>query len=855
MVSSYHRSPAGRRPQQVRRSRDARPSFEPLEGRALFTAVISEDFSSGAAAFTPAGGSWAASAGTYQVTADNTAATTTLNSRSLDNTPVSGDFTLTADATALAAKQPWANFSVIFDYQDANNFYFFSSNQSNDAATSGIFKVAGGVSTELADVAAGITPDTGYKVRVERAGDQIRAYRNDVLLATATDGTFTSGKVGFGTRQYRATFDNLLVTTPDAPAPAVPAAPSALVASAASASAINLNWTDNSTDETGFEVERSTDGVNFTQVGTVGANVTSYAATGLAASTQYTFRVRATNAAGDSPSSNTASATTASPTLISEDFSTSAGNFTVVDGTWAASGGAFGVTANNQAATTHLNSRAVHRTGVAGDFTLDVDARAVAATAPWANFAVVFGYQDPSNYYFFSSNQSNDSGTSGIFKVAGGVSTELTDVAVAITPGVTYHVKVERAGSQIRAYRDGTLLASATDGTFTSGLVGLGTRQYQASFDNLTVTGTAAPAPTPPTTPTAPAAPSALAATAASSTQVNLTWSDNSTDETGFKIERSTAGGAWTQVATVGANVRAYSATGLAASTAYGFRVRATNDAGDSAYSNTVSATTPAATNVAKPDATNTGLAVTGKTEASLRVVSGSYTAKAGEVLDGVKFTGGVIIPAGADNVVIRNCLITGGKYGVQSIDGAKNLLVENTEIRGTSGKGMLIHHATVRRVYIHDVGSDGIFVHVDGDVLVEYSFITRCGFNNATDHVDGIQVHNPGSNIVIRYNQIYLPSSAYNGGWAGTWGALNSCIVFQSDWGSISNSTIQNNWLYGGGYTVRLEEKGGYEITGITVSGNRFGRDYDYGPRGTIGSPGFTWTNNVYDDNGQVIS
>ena len=54
------------------------------------------------------------------------------------------------------------------------------------------------------------------------------------------------------------------------------------------------------------------------------------------------------------------------------------------------------------------------------------------------------------------------------------------------------------------------------------------------------------------TTPNAaPAAPSALAATALSTTQINLTWSDNSANETGFKIERKTgSGGTYAQIAT-----------------------------------------------------------------------------------------------------------------------------------------------------------------------------------------------------------------------------------------------------------------------------------------------------------------
>jgi hypothetical protein len=91
-----------------------------------------------------------------------------------------------------------------------------------------------------------------------------------------------------------------------------------------------------------------------------------------------------------------------------------------------------------------------------------------------------------------------------------------------------------------------------------------------------------------------PTAPSNLTATAASSTQVNLVWKDNSSNETGFKIERKTgSNGTWAQIATVAANALSYSNTGLSAGTTYLYRVRATNTAGDSAYSNEVSVTTP----------------------------------------------------------------------------------------------------------------------------------------------------------------------------------------------------------------------------------------------------------------------
>jgi Glycoside hydrolase family 44/PA14 domain/Fibronectin type III domain len=105
----------------------------------------------------------------------------------------------------------------------------------------------------------------------------------------------------------------------------------------------------------------------------------------------------------------------------------------------------------------------------------------------------------------------------------------------------------------------------------------------------------------------APAAPTNLAATAVTPSQINLTWSDNSSNETGFVVEWATASNFTSGFTTVNvaANATAVSATGLAAGTNYWFRVRATNAGGSSAYSNVVSAATPT------PPPIATGLAAT----------------------------------------------------------------------------------------------------------------------------------------------------------------------------------------------------------------------------------------------------
>jgi hypothetical protein len=72
-----------------------------------------------------------------------------------------------------------------------------------------------------------------------------------------------------------------------------------------------------------------------------------------------------------------------------------------------------------------------------------------------------------------------------------------------------------------------------------------------------------------------------------------LSWTDNSANESGFKIERALSGaGPWIQIAALQANITTYSNTGLLSGTAYYYRVRAYNAAGQSGWSNQVSATT-----------------------------------------------------------------------------------------------------------------------------------------------------------------------------------------------------------------------------------------------------------------------
>jgi hypothetical protein len=100
------------------------------------------------------------------------------------------------------------------------------------------------------------------------------------------------------------------------------AAPSSLTASAVSASQIDLTWSDNSSSETGFSIERC-QGVNctdFSVIGQAGADATSFSDPGLDQAS-YGYRVRAVSGSGSSPYSNIARASTvATGAIFTDDF-------------------------------------------------------------------------------------------------------------------------------------------------------------------------------------------------------------------------------------------------------------------------------------------------------------------------------------------------------------------------------------------------------------------------------------------------------------------------------------------------------------------------------------------------------
>ncbi len=143
--------------------------------------------------------------------------------------------------------------------------------------------------------------------QIATVGANVTSYSNTGLTGSTS--------YSYRVRAYNASGDSNYSNTASAvtqAAPAVPAAPTNLAATVISKSQINLSWTDNADNETGFRIQRCKGSTctNFALIATVGANVTSYANTTLTANTTYRYRVYAYNTSGNSGYSNVATATT-----------------------------------------------------------------------------------------------------------------------------------------------------------------------------------------------------------------------------------------------------------------------------------------------------------------------------------------------------------------------------------------------------------------------------------------------------------------------------------------------------------------------------------------------------------------
>jgi hypothetical protein len=220
----------------------------------------------------------------------------------------------------------------------------------------------------------------------------------------------------------------------------------------ASAASVGLRWTDTTSNETGFRIERH-NGSSYVQVATVGANVTSYTDSSLNAGSTYCYQVRAFNSAGVSGPSNQACVNVAST-------STSSGGST--------SGSTPPPTSTP---TSNTGSTTIFAPSQEGAKWTDYKVSMNIRSKDSGSLGVMFRYFDHDNYYRFSWN--SYSKLRRLEKIQNGSFQILAEDAVPYVRNQEYFLEILVRGSTIQVQIDGDLIFSIADAGIRSGSIAL----------------------------------------------------------------------------------------------------------------------------------------------------------------------------------------------------------------------------------------------------------------------------------------------------------------------------------------------------------------------------------------------
>jgi Bacterial Ig-like domain/FG-GAP-like repeat len=229
------------------------------------------------------------------------------------------------------------------------------------------------------------------------------------------------------------------------------------------------------------------------------------------------------------------------------------------------------------------------------------------------------------------------------------------------------------------------------------------------------------------------------------------------------------------------------------------------------------------------PDATNTGVPA----GVDLTLYNGNLVINTpGAVIDGLDIQGYVYI--NAPDVTLQNCKVTSNDFNVVQIaTGITGAVVQNCEINGVGtgndgdngigGQGTFI----ANNIYNIENG-----INLDGDnSLIQDNYIHDL-LASGSPHYDAIQIDGSVSNATISHNTIINSHDQ------------TSAVMIDNYFGPISNITVDNNLLVGGGYTIYVDAQfNSSPITGVAITNNHMGS-------GQWGITNFNGTSPVYTGN-----
>jgi hypothetical protein len=403
----------------------------------------------------------------------------------------------------------------------------------------------------------------------------------------------------------------------------IPAVPSALTSTTITSNSLSLKWNDNCSGEQGFKIEYRPDAASaFAEIATVTSNTISYTHSGLSANTLYHYRVCSYNTAGKSAYSPVLEATTLNNTtatggLIARyTFESSVADVT--------GNGHNGTPVNGPTYSTQVKegTRSLLFDGIndnvdIGTFNLGNQftfASWVYIPSGLSNIRTIIANTisgATSNGFKIFVNSYSTSDRSIRVETGNGTQTGTTASA-----GSTFvfdqwnHIGVsmdKSSGKAIIYYNGVDVTATSkvaanfsTNGSTRLGIMSNSTYPFKGNFDDtriynkvLSASEIGALCISVPEPVTIPNAPGSLTATV-NANSINLSWKDNSTNETGFRIERSLNSSSGFSLLLNGpANTTNFTDNSTATGIAYYYRIRAINASGESGNSNVISATVP----------------------------------------------------------------------------------------------------------------------------------------------------------------------------------------------------------------------------------------------------------------------
>lgn len=396
----------------------------------------------------------------------------------------------------------------------------------------------------------------------------------------------------------------------------IPAAPTNLAVpfgTTQGSRSLYFSWVDNSTNETGFIISRrGKDQLSWTEAGRVGAGVTTFGDTGLLPSSSYVYSVTAYNSSGTSGSSNSLELTT-NPllTILTPNGGEVIKGGSVYNITWSITGD--------------------HNSPIGGDMAMSLYYAVDGNMSQPINISSSVAAGDGSYLWTVPKISSTNVIVSGSFS-AGIMKGTISDASEAkftiqttgfsLSPIAPSHLSgalFEPLKAYIAWDHTGNKVGFTIErkiGTGPFEMVSMNNaNEYDLSDDTLvpgtTYTyrviayngfGDSAPSNEVKITTaplvfiplkTAPLAPLNLAATALSYSEASLTWAAADANATGFKLDRKTPTGSFSEIATLGSGITSYSDKTLSPETEYTYQIRAFNTIGSSLNSNSAKVKTP----------------------------------------------------------------------------------------------------------------------------------------------------------------------------------------------------------------------------------------------------------------------